>query len=105
MVAWRQAAGHNEVTSFQAPGGDTIGFCRGTAACVALNRQPSTTWKVTLKFTLPPGSYCDVIRSDDTSSCPKVTVLQGGDTVLEVPPLGAVALHVGKTAAAEVIAL
>lgn len=102
MVAWRRAAGESEVTAFQAPGGDTIGFCRGTAACVAINRQPSATWSVTLKLTLPPGSYCDVIRSDDTSSCPRVIVSAGGSTSLQVPPMGAVALHVNKKAVAEV---
>mmetsp|Transcript_53734 Transcript_53734/g.156654 ORF Transcript_53734/g.156654 Transcript_53734/m.156654 type:complete len:503 (-) Transcript_53734:215-1723(-) len=103
MVAWRGSAGTNEVTGFQAPGGDTIAFCRGKTACVALNRQNSATWSVTLKFTLPAGKYCDVIRSDDASSCPTVSIAADGSTTLQVPPLGAVALHIGKTAQMEQI--
>jgi len=105
MVAWRASAGGNSVTSFQAPGGDTIAFCRGNAACVALNRQSSATWSVTLKLSLPAGDYCDVIRSDDVSSCPRVSVAADGSVSLQVPPLGAVALHVGKKAQVEQIIL
>jgi len=100
MVAWRRSAGSSDVEAFQAPGGDTIAFCRGKAACVALNRQSSATWTVSLKLTLPAGSYCDVIRSDDPASCPKIAVAADGSVSLQVPPLGAVALHVGKRAAA-----
>lgn len=98
MVAWRRSAGENLVTSFQAPGGDTIALCRGPAACVALNRQEQATWTVRLKLSLPEGRYCDIIRSDDVSSCPTVSVAADGSADLEVPPLRAVALHTGKMA-------
>merc|ERR1712136_145210 len=96
MIAWRWSAGSAGVTTFAAPGGDTISFCRGTAACVALNRQSTATWSVTLQFTLPQGRYCNVIQSDDTSSCPSVSVAGDGSVTLQVPPMSAVALHVGK---------
>merc|ERR1712232_324446 len=96
MVAWRRSAAENDISSFQKLGGDTIAFCRGNAACVALNRQESATWTVTLKFTIPEGTYCDVIQSDDTYSCPKVDVAGDGSVTLHVPPLGAVALHTGR---------
>jgi alpha-amylase len=102
MVAWRKSAGSNSVSNFQAVGGDTIGFCRGSAACVALNRG-SSTWEVTLKFSLPAGEYCNVIQSDDTSSCPTISVTSDGSAKLQVPPLGAVALHVGKKKVAEIM--
>lgn len=95
MVAWRRSAGVNDVTKFQAVGGDTIGFCRGSAACVALNRGYSS-WAASLKFTVPAGHYCDIIQSDDPSSCPSVEVAPDGSAKFEVPPLGAVAVHVGK---------
>jgi len=96
MVAWRKSAGNNWVSAFQAPGGDTIAFCRGSNACIALNRQASATWNVKLKFSIPAGRYCDVIRSDDASSCPVVSVDADGSVNLQVPPMGAVAIHIGK---------
>lgn len=96
MVAWRRSAGSNDVTSFQKVGGDTIAFCRGTAACLVMNRQGSAAWTVTLKLSIAAGTYCDIIQSDDTSSCPKVVVASDGTVNLKVPPLSAVALHVGK---------
>lgn len=99
MVAWRKSAGTTGVTNFQKPGPDTIALCRGKVACVAMNRQESATWTVTLKFALPAGIYCDVFQSDDPASCPKVEVARDGTVSLRVPPLGAVALHVGKKAA------
>jgi len=95
MVAWRRSAGGNDVTKFQAVGGDTIGFCRGSAACVALNRG-SSSWAASLKFTVPAGHYCDIIQSDDPLSCPSVEVAPDGSAKFEVPSLGAVAVHVGK---------
>merc|ERR1712187_510374 len=96
MVGWRKAAGSSLVSNFQALGGDTIAFCRGSSACVALNRQSTATWSVTLKFSVPAGKYCDVIQSDDISNCPQVEVVSDGSVSLQVPPLGAVAVHVGK---------
>jgi len=96
MIAWRKSAGSSGVSHFQALGGDTIAFCRGTTACIALNRQQSATWSVTLTFSLPAGLYCNIIQSDDTSSCQKIQVSGDGSVTLQVPPLSAVALHTGK---------
>lgn len=96
MVAWRKNAGNNWVSEFQAPGGDTIAFCRGSNACIALNRQGSATWNVKLHFSLPAGRYCNIIQSDDVSSCSAVTVNADGSVNLQVPPMSAVALHIGK---------
>jgi len=102
MVAWRKSAGSNDVTNFQAPGGNTIGFCRGSASCIAFNRG-SSTWGASLKFDVPAGTYCDVMQSDDTSSCPTVEVASDGSVQLQVPGLGAVAVHVGKKKATAVV--
>lgn len=99
MVAWRRSAGTRGLEAWQAPGGDTIAFCRGGQACLALNRQEHATWSATLKFTVPAGRYCDVIRSDDTSSCPTISVAEDGSVQVDVPPLGAVAVHLGKKVA------
>lgn len=96
MVAWRKSAGTNDVTNFQASAvGDQIGFCRGSTACVALNRG-SSSWSASLTFSVPAGKYCNVIQSDDLSLCPTVEVASDGSVKFEVPPLGAVAVHVGK---------
>jgi len=103
MVAWRRSAGNNEVSNWDTVGPDAIGFCRGSSACVALNRGPST-WDASLKFAVPAGHYCDIIQSDDPSSCPSVEVASDGSVKFQVPPLGAVAVHVGKMKHAAVAA-
>eukprot|EP00929_Paragymnodinium_shiwhaense_P035661 TRINITY_DN19217_c0_g1_i2.p1 TRINITY_DN19217_c0_g1~~TRINITY_DN19217_c0_g1_i2.p1 ORF type:complete len:476 (+),score=97.07 TRINITY_DN19217_c0_g1_i2:69-1496(+) len=97
MVAWRRSAGSAPVGNFQKVGADVIIFCRGQAACVAINRQ-SSQWSGNAKLSLPSGSYCDVIQSDDTSSCPKVQVNSDGSVNLQIPAMSAVALHTGKKA-------
>eukprot|EP00440_Ansanella_granifera_P017258 gb/GFBE01018746.1/.p1 GENE.gb/GFBE01018746.1/~~gb/GFBE01018746.1/.p1 ORF type:complete len:518 (+),score=109.83 gb/GFBE01018746.1/:1-1554(+) len=94
MVAWRKTAGDSRVTHFEALGEDTISFCRGDVACVALNRQDSEDWVVTLELPLEPGEYCNVAQSDGVG-CPTIKVGHGGRTRLKVPALGFVALHTG----------
>jgi len=95
MVNWRHSAGTAPTSNFESPSGNTIAFCRGSTACVALNRGGST-WSATLRWTLAPGNYCDIIQSDDASSCPTVTVNGDGSVSLSVPAMSAVALHTGK---------
>lgn len=95
MVGWRRSAGDAVVSNFQVADDDTVAFCRGAAACIALNRQETPT-TATFTFPLPAGSYCDVIQSDDSSSCPTVSVPENSSVTLHIPALGAVALHVGK---------
>jgi alpha-amylase len=95
MVAWRKSAGSAGVNDFQAPGGNTISFCRGSAACIAMNRG-SNTWSATVKFSVPAGEYCNVIQSDDVNSCPTINVGSDGSANVQVPPLGSVAVHIGK---------
>lgn len=97
MAAWRRSAGSNMVSNFQTDGGSAIAFCRGSAACVALNRQ-SDTWDASVKFDLPAGSYCNVIVSDNPNTCPQITVSSDGSASFQVPAVGAVALHTGKMA-------
>lgn len=99
MVAWRRTAGSAPVENFEAPGDQTIAFCRGGAACVALNRQESTIWLAELQVSVPPGTYCDVIQSDDTATCATVEVSGSSVVKVQVPPLSAVAFHIGKRAA------
>mmetsp|Transcript_53920 Transcript_53920/g.101067 ORF Transcript_53920/g.101067 Transcript_53920/m.101067 type:complete len:480 (+) Transcript_53920:93-1532(+) len=95
MVAWRRSAGTSALEAFTASDdGNGIVFCRGGAACVALNRG-SSNWKTTAKLTMPAGKYHDVLRADDVSACPVVEVKDDGSVDLEVPAQSAVALHVG----------
>jgi len=96
MVAWRRSAGSADVTNFAAPIRNAIAFCRGSTACLAINRDGSSSWHAQLKFPLPPGDYCNVIRSDDVASCSTVRVSAGGSVSVEVPPMDAVAIHIGK---------
>lgn len=102
MAAWRQSAGTSPVGNFQTMTGDVIVFCRGQTACVALNRQ-SSPWSGNANLSLPGGSYCNVIESDDTSSCPKVQVNSDGSVNLQIPAMSAVALHAGKKANTAII--
>jgi len=98
MVAWRRSAGSNNIGAWWARNGDNVFFCRGSTACVVFNRAGSSTWKASLKLPLPPGTYCNVIVSDNATSCPKITVMHGKNTLFEVPPIRAVAIHVGAMA-------
>jgi len=102
MINWRRSGGVHAPSHFEAPGGNTIAFCRGRNACIALNRG-SYTWSVTLIWPLPAGRYCDVIQSDEISSCPVVTVDGGGSVSISVPAMSAVAVHVGKMVAREFV--
>lgn len=99
MVLWRRSAGTAGVENFQAPSSNTIAFCRGGAACVALNRG-EVDWTASVRFSVPEGSYCDVSQSDDPASCPQIHVAPDGSASFQVPPVGVAALHVGKMAAA-----
>jgi alpha-amylase len=95
MVAWRKSAESSDVTHFAKHGSNTISFCRGSAACVVLNRG-SDTWEASLNFSVPAGEYCNVIQSDDTSSCPSIVVNADGSAKHQVPSIGAIAIHIGK---------
>mmetsp|Transcript_26528 Transcript_26528/g.70977 ORF Transcript_26528/g.70977 Transcript_26528/m.70977 type:complete len:653 (+) Transcript_26528:96-2054(+) len=92
MVAWRKSAGPDWVSSFSKHGADRISFCRGPAACIAINREGSH-WDVTLTVSVPSGEYCNIIKSDG-SDCERVHV-QDGTARVRVDPMSAVAFHTG----------
>jgi len=103
MVAWRRVAGTGEVSAFVgSDDGNGAAFCRGQAACVALNRG-SSAWQVKVKVTMPAGKYYDVLRDADPTKCPQVQIGSDGFVLLEVPPRNAVAFHVGAAAMVEII--
>jgi len=90
MVAWRRAAGASPVQNF-ASDGNRLSFCRGAAACVALNRKGASA-EVKVEVSLPDGEYCDILHSSDVSNCSRVLV-KDGSALLQLPPVGAVAFH------------
>lgn len=92
MVAWRQSAGSSPVSEVLT-GRDTLLFCRGAVACLALNRG-ATPWDTELPPVLPAGEYCNVYHST-SADCPSVRVAPGQGPRVQVPPFGAVAVHVG----------
>jgi len=91
MVTWRKAAGAALVSSFVASDdGEAIAFCRGNGACIAMNRGNSP-WSVRLSWTLPAGTYKDVLRGPQAGT---VEVDKDGSVQLQVASLNAIALHV-----------
>lgn len=96
MVAWRNIAGSAPVESFVADGPNTVAFGRGGRAWIAMNRGGGV-WHVSALATgLPAGTYCNIIISNDASSCPQVVVDAGGFACnFRVGALSAVALHAG----------
>jgi len=98
MVGWRRTADAHNVDTFWAQDGNRVLMCRGPGACVFFNRDRRAWWKVTHKLPLRPGRYCNLIKSDDVKSCPIVIVDHSGYARVKVPPIRAVALHVGVMA-------
>lgn len=95
MVAWRRAAGSAAISIFQAPFEDFLAFCRGASACVLINRHPDQIWEAFVRLSVPSGLYCNVAVSASAEDCPTVRVGTRGLTLLSVPPLSAVAVHIG----------
>lgn len=95
MVAWRNTAGSSAVQNWQTGNANQIAFSRGGVAFIAFNRG-SSNWDTTLTTGLPAGTYCNIIVSDDTNSCPTVTVGSDGRASVSVPGVNAVAIHVNK---------
>ena len=63
---------------------------------MAINRDSHSAWSATLQTGLPAGTYCNVIVSDDVSSCATVSVGSDGKAQVTVPSMSAVAMHIHK---------
>jgi alpha-amylase len=97
MVAWRNTAGTSGMSNWQdGSNNDQIAFSRGNVAFIAMNRGSSTWTNFTFKTGLKPGNYCNIIVSDDVTSCPVVVVNSNGEINTNVPSLSAVAIHTNK---------
>jgi alpha-amylase len=96
MVAWRNSAGTSDISHWQNGNSNQIAFSRGGKSFIAMNRASSSSWTVTLSTGLPAGTYCNVIVSDELSSCPTVVVNSNGQASITVGMISAVAIHTGK---------
>ncbi|GMI02703.1 hypothetical protein TrLO_g6862 [Triparma laevis f. longispina] len=97
MVNWRKSAarGEGSIENWaQSDDGNGIAFSRSDSAFVAINRAGGD-WSATLQTGLPEGTYCNVIKDDDVSSCETVTVDSDGTASITAPSMDAVAIHVG----------
>ena len=99
LVKWRKAAvkgerGRKGIDNWKSsPDDNGISFSRGGSAFIALNRGGGD-WKDSFDTGLPSGTYCNVIKSDDTSSCEKIEVGSDGSATLSVPSMSGIAMHV-----------
>lgn len=91
MVGWHNAVGTAEVTNWQSPAANVIGFGRGSTGFVAINNTGAAR---TAQYTtgLPDGTYCVV-----TDGCASQVSVSGGRATIAVPAKGAVAFHTGST--------
>lgn len=101
MVAWRNAAGTSDISNWvDGDTGNQIAFSRGNAAFLAMNRG-SYDWNIdNIDTGLPEGTYCNVLNSgadaDDADKCSATVFVDssGKASNVNVPALGAVALHI-----------
>jgi len=96
MVGWRITAGGHQIShAMSDKSGNHLAFARGHAF-VAFNRDEQESWQLLATTGLPEGTYCDITRSDELTTCPQILVDKSSMAKLIVPPLKAVAFHVGK---------
>lgn len=100
---WTEIAGmvgfHNQVdgtalTNWWDDGANHIAYGRGNQGYVTINNGASAVTR-TYQTSLPAGTYCDVVASDDCSV--SYAVSSSGTFTATVPAYGALALHVGAT--------
>ncbi|WP_263119909.1 carbohydrate-binding module family 20 domain-containing protein [Cellulomonas sp. RIT-PI-Y] len=100
---WTEIAGmvgfHNQVdgtalTNWWDDGANHIAYGRGNQGYVTINNGASAVTRM-YQTSLPAGTYCDVVASDDCSV--SYAVSSSGTFTATVPAYGALALHVGAT--------
>ena len=112
MALFRLATIGTNITNWQQDktNGNQIAFSRGSLGFFAINMDETQTWKdVTLNTNMKDGMYCNAIIADDVffhaSKVPKssdgcsdnqeVIEVHDGQVTVSVPPLGALAIHIG----------
>ena len=99
MVEFRNVTAGEPVVEWWDNHGDQIAFGRGDRGFVVINKE-WTTLSRAFETDLPGGIYCNVIDGQlnpDGESCSgsQIGVYQNGQAVITIPPLTAVAIHVG----------
>ncbi|THH14430.1 hypothetical protein EW146_g5900 [Bondarzewia mesenterica] len=99
MVGFRNTVGSSaSLVDWISPQPQQIAFGRGQAGFVAINNVDST-WTAKFTTSLPDGTYCDVLRGDNsTGTCtgPNYAVTTGKFSVA-IPARSSLAIHVGST--------
>ncbi|WP_166790534.1 alpha-amylase [Cryobacterium tagatosivorans] len=99
MVSWRSAVGDAPLVNSWTRG-DGYAFSRGERGFVAMNAGDAPLAR-RFQTGLASGTYCDVVTGGSTPTAAEacsgdaVEVAADGTASLSVPPVGAVAIHVG----------
>lgn len=86
MVRFRNAVRGTNLRNWWDNGSNQIAYCRGNAGLVAFNAD-NRDMRVTVKSSLPAGTYCDVISGNlENGRCTgkTVTVQPNGNVYLEI---------------------
>lgn len=98
MVRFRSVTAGAPVENLWSDAPDRLAFSRGDRGFVALNRSETAALEANLRTGLPPGEYCDVLGGgllDGACAGAVVVVGPDGGADIRVPPMRALALHVG----------
>lgn len=102
MVGFHRAVADAPMAAWTAEGTDRVHFARAGRGFVALNAGDGI-WELAVDTGLPAGTYCDVAQgppaADGTCAGTPVIVDGSGRASIAVPPMDAVALHLGAPAA------
>ncbi|WP_341938388.1 starch-binding protein [Marinimicrobium sp. C2-29] len=96
MVEFRQVTGGNTVNNWWDNGNNQIGFGRGNAGFVAINREGNDLNR-TFSTDLPEGEYCNVLDGDfNSGNCDGETlwVDNQGRVSVSLPAMTALAIHI-----------
>ena len=97
MLGFRSTVAGTAIANWWDNGNNAIAFSRGDQGFVAINRE-STELVRTFTTGMPEGTYCDVLtgnRMGPACSGDTIVVGAGGQAVLTLAPLTAVAIHTG----------
>jgi alpha-amylase len=98
MVGFRNVTSASfATTDFWTDGNNQIAFGRGRLGFVAINREPSAPLEQTLRTSLAPGTYCDVVtgeRAEKGCTGAEILVRENGMISASLGPLSAFAIHV-----------
>lgn len=92
MVKFRSVTHGEPVVNWWSNSNNQIAFGRGSKGFVAINKE-TFAMNVRLQTSMPPGTYCDIIASTN-STCVSVTVDASSYVQVNIQSWGAFAIHV-----------